>query len=192
MEATEPVFPLRAPNCYLGEWQFGSFFAKIPRSPTIKCPFYRPFRGVGREKSAPPLAQQPPPPYAPEAIAPLYRAEYVRTFYMWQLPPCVAADRVRPLPTFSDHTYPRSWRTMRHEKGQSIQALAKLCKALLSNNKLYNSHKLTSNLTNTVHYALPLLWARMLDAVGIVRQLVLVDACGTTDGRQRHVWLVCA
>lgn len=67
--ATDPVFPLWAPNCHLGEWQFGSFFAEIPRSPTIKVPIYRRFRGVGREKSAPLLSQQPPPPYAPEAIA---------------------------------------------------------------------------------------------------------------------------
>ena len=92
--ATDPVFPLWAPNCHLREWQFGSFFAKIPRSPTIKAPIYRHFRGVGREKSAPLLAQHPPPPYAPEAIADLFKAEYVRTFYLWQLPPCVAADHV--------------------------------------------------------------------------------------------------
>jgi hypothetical protein len=94
--ATDPVFPLWAPNCHLGEWQFGSFFAEIPRSWNQECPVYKGFRGVGREKSAPLLSQQPPPPYAPEAIASLYQAVYVKTFYLWQLPPCVAADHVTP------------------------------------------------------------------------------------------------
>ena len=35
-QATEPVFPLWAPNCHLAEWQFGSFFTKIPLSPARK------------------------------------------------------------------------------------------------------------------------------------------------------------
>ena len=34
--ATDPVFPLWAPNCHLREWQFGSFFTKIPLSPARK------------------------------------------------------------------------------------------------------------------------------------------------------------
>ena len=95
-EASNPVFPLWVPNCHSWRWQFGSFFAQIPRSPTIKCRIYRRFRGVGREKSAPLLADQPPPPYAPEAIALFVRAVYVRNFYLWQLPSCVAADHVSP------------------------------------------------------------------------------------------------
>lgn len=35
-QASDPVFPLWAPNCHLGEWQFGSFFTKIPLSPARK------------------------------------------------------------------------------------------------------------------------------------------------------------
>ena len=31
--AIDAVFLLWAPNCHLEEWQFGSFFIKIPRSP---------------------------------------------------------------------------------------------------------------------------------------------------------------
>lgn len=67
--ATGPVFPLRAPNCHLAGWQFGSFFTKNPLPQTIKVPIYRPFRGVGRGMSAPPLPAYPSPPYAREAIA---------------------------------------------------------------------------------------------------------------------------
>lgn len=55
--ATDPVLPLWAPNCCIERRQFGSIFAKIPHSSTIKVPVYRRFRGVGREKSAPLLAQ---------------------------------------------------------------------------------------------------------------------------------------
>ena len=50
-QATEPVFPLWAPNCYLEEWQFGRFFVDFPLPSPIKRPVYRPFRGVGREKA---------------------------------------------------------------------------------------------------------------------------------------------
>ena len=35
-QATDPVFSLWAPNCHLREWQFGSFFTKIPLSPARK------------------------------------------------------------------------------------------------------------------------------------------------------------
>ena len=92
--ASDPVFPLWAPDCHLREWQFGSFFAEIPLSPTIKVPIYRRFRGVGREKSAPLLPTLPPPPYAPEAIASLNQAVYVRTFYLCRKWPSVAAEHV--------------------------------------------------------------------------------------------------
>ena len=119
--ANGPVLPLWAPNCHLREWQFGSFFAKIPRSQTIKVPIYRHFRGVGREKSAPLLAQQPPPPYAPEAIASLYQAEYVKGFYLCRRATC--ADR---RPRRNRHAYPRSWLTIRHEKPRCSRTRASL------------------------------------------------------------------
>jgi hypothetical protein len=51
---------------------------------------------VGREKSAPLLKAQPAPPYAPEAIASLFQAEYVRTFYLCKQTPCVAIAYVNP------------------------------------------------------------------------------------------------
>ena len=56
----------------------------------------------------------------------------------------------------------------RHEKSQSIAALAKLCKAMLSSNKLYNSHKCATNLVYAIDDALPLHWSRLLYAVRIV------------------------
>ena len=108
--ATDPVFPLWAPNCHLEGWQFGSFFAEIPRSPTIKVPIYRRFRGVGREKIAPQRLPHPPPPYAPEAIASLYQAEYVKGFYLCRHGACVAAA----------DAHPRSWRTMRHDMASTF------------------------------------------------------------------------
>ena len=68
--AADPVFPLWAPNCHLGERQFGSLSIKNPRSPNEECPACRHFRGVGREKAPhcsissphrPTLAGQLPP-----------------------------------------------------------------------------------------------------------------------------------
>lgn len=86
--ATGIVFPLWVPNCHLGERQFGSFFTKIPRSWNQEFPYYKGFRGVGRENSAPLLTQQPPPPYAYDAIASLSLAEYVRSFRLCRCTGC--------------------------------------------------------------------------------------------------------
>lgn len=86
--ATGIVFPLWVPNCHLGERQFGSFFTKIPRSWNQEFPYYKGFRGVGRENSAPLLAPSPPPPYAYDAIASLSLAEYVRSFRLCRCTGC--------------------------------------------------------------------------------------------------------
>ena len=82
--AIDQVFPL---------WVI---FARIPHSSTIKVPIYRCFRGVGRFFRAPLLAPQHAPPYAPQAIASLFKAEYARTFYLCKQTPCVAIDYVNP------------------------------------------------------------------------------------------------
>ena len=83
-----------------------------------KSPCLSAFPGCGARKSAPLQSLQPPPPYAPEAIASLYQAEYVRVFYLRRHGACVAAA----------DAHPRSWRTMRHDKASTYTAGGRACR----------------------------------------------------------------
>ena len=69
-EATDAVFPLWAPNCHLAEWQFGSFFAENPHLSAVKVPFYRRFRGAGREKAPHCCLCSPHRPTLPRQLPP--------------------------------------------------------------------------------------------------------------------------
>ena len=110
--ATDPVFPLWAPNCHLHEWQFGSFFAEIPRSPTIKVPIYRRFRGVGREKAPRCCFRSPHRPTLPRQLPSLFERNMSQLF---------TCDDSGLMPTATMSAYPRS-NSGKHLHGVAVHA----------------------------------------------------------------------
>ena len=89
-QATDPVFPLWAPNCHLEEWQFGSFFPKIPL-PSARKPRYKAhFRGLRAENERSVCFSSPHRPTLPRQLPHFIKRNMSRVFT------CVA---VRLVPT---------------------------------------------------------------------------------------------
>ncbi len=114
--AIDTVFPLWAPNCHLGEWQFGSFFVKSPRLQNEECRFYRHFGGVGREKAPHVCFPCPHRPTLPRQLPPLIERNMYRFFT------CVDLSIVC-LPTVPIRGHGS---LMRHEKAPAITGRGKL------------------------------------------------------------------